>query len=345
MAIKRKEGNTLVPVKAGYEAALNAKIDAVAEQVSNIDVTVSVGAGLDKDSDGNLILSSHADATTKYGQGSSDSFGHVKLTDDYTQAYTANSGIAATPKAIQKAIEEAGGSIGDITVDWTQHGNSSLGQVMSDGSLLITKSGTFTVPATGVYAVLAVGGGGNGGSVTRQNVSGTANMYYSGAGGGGAGGYVSLNLSLTAGETIQAVIGGAGGVTTFKTVLGQAGEHGGNGGIGTPGGLGGSGPLGYGGSGGGYYAEYIDGSPQGSDNYWKAAGGAGASSSFPIPGPGGGGGGTWGVQYSAAGGAAGAGYGGGGGGGGGGYTLSVSVGQTSAGGAGCQGAINILRIS
>lgn len=345
MAIKRKEGNTLVPVKAGYEAALNAKIDAVAEQVSNIDVTVNVGDGLNKDSDGKLILSNHASETAKYGQGSGEKFGHIKLTDDWESALGINNGTAATPKAIQKAIKEAGGSIGDITVDWTQHGNSNLGQVMSDGSLLITRSGTFTVPATGVYAVLAVGGGGNGGSVTRQAVTGSANMYYSGAGGGGAGGYVALNMSLTAGETIQAVIGGAGGVTTFKTVRAQAGGHGGDGGIGTPGGLGASGPLGYGGSGGGYYAEYIDGSPQGSDNYWKAAGGAGSSSSFPISGPGGGAGGSWGAQYCAPGGAAGAGYGGGGGGGGGGYTLSVSVGQTSSGGAGCQGAINILRIS
>lgn len=342
MAIKRKEGNTLVPVKAGYEAALNAKIDAVAERVSNIDVTVSVGAGLDKDSNEKLILSSHADVTTKYGQGSSDSFGHVKLTDDYTQAYTSSNGVAATPKAIQKAIEEAGGSIGDITVDWTQHGNSSLGAVQADGSLLITKSGTFTVPATGVYSVLAAGGGGNGGSVTHRDDG----MYYSGAGGGGAGGYVAANLSLTKDTQINVVIGGPTGTTTFSSVTAVGGTNGGDGGSGGPGALGTSGPLGYGGSAGGLYAQTIDGTPQPSDNYWKGFGGNGASSSFPVAGGGGGAGGKFsGGSYGANGGAGGAGYGGGGGGGGGGYMLGNGVGSVAAGGAGAQGVVQVLRIS
>lgn len=342
MAIKRKEGNTLVPVKAGYEAALNAKIDAVSERVNNINVTVSVGEGLDKDSDEKLILSSHAASTNKYGQGTDANFGHVKLTDDYTQAYTASNGIAATPKAIQKAIEEAGGSIGDITVDWTQHGNSSLGAVQADGSLLITKSGTFTVPATGVYSVLAAGGGGNGGSVTRRDDG----MYYSGAGGGGAGGYVAANLSLTQGATIQVTIGGATGTTTFSSVSAIGGANGGNGGASGPGALGTSGPLGWGGSAGGLYSQTIDGTSQGLDTYWKGVGGNGASSSFPLAGGGGGAGGKFsGGSYGANGGSGGSGWGAGGGGGGGGYMLGNSVGTTAAGGAGCQGVVQIMRIS
>ncbi len=320
---------------------IEARVKALEEKTSSAIDLKEVGDGLDLTS-GVLSLKSHASADgNTYGKGSPNLFGHLKVIDSYEgDAPTAADGVVLSPAGIEKMIENAG--LGDITPDWTQNGNSDLGTVLSDGSLLITKSGTFTVPATGVYSVSVVGGGGNGGSVTFQAQAGsnTGMPNYGGGGGGGAGLYTTANLSLAKGAKIQATVGAAGGTTTFSTVTGVGGGGGGNGsytsysisGTGVGGALGTS--YGYGGSKGGSGTEH------------SCIGGSGASSNFPVLGGTAKAGGMWNAgDYRASGGSAGSGYGAGGGGGGGGYPLGTMNGSVASGGAGSQGAILVMRVS
>lgn len=51
---------------------------------------------------------SHASTGTTYGKGNADNYGHVRLTDTYgPDTSDANSGYATTPKAVQKAYDDA----------------------------------------------------------------------------------------------------------------------------------------------------------------------------------------------------------------------------------------------
>lgn len=57
---------------------------------------------------------SHASAATTYGTGTSDYFGHVKLSDSVSSTSGADSGIAASPAAVKKAYDLAN-AVKDVT--------------------------------------------------------------------------------------------------------------------------------------------------------------------------------------------------------------------------------------
>ena len=82
---------------------------------------------------------------------------------------------------------------------------------------LFTASGAFVVPKTGRYFVDIVGGGGRGGG------NGTNRGALAG---GRAGRWISVEMSLSAGETLPVVVGAAGGSSSFNGVTAAAGTSG-----------------------------------------------------------------------------------------------------------------------
>lgn len=186
------------------------------------------------------------DADT-YGHATSTLYSHVKITDDPTSSASAILGIGISPYAVKTRFDQLAGAT-------TQQA--------------ITASGNYTVPETGTYEVICVGGGGNGGTggyagsgaVTDINMPGGGGWYlYSGggAGGGGAGQTITKSIALTKGTVIPMVVGAAGGATSFGThataLAGSVGNNGGNASCvhtsfydcGTSGGPGGGGAGGY----------------------------------------------------------------------------------------------------
>jgi hypothetical protein len=87
---------------------------------------------------------------------------------------------------------------------------------------VITTSGTYTAPVTGLYRITVKGGGGSGatGKFTSSSV-------YNGGSGGGEGGTAVAYEHITAGDSIPIVIG-AGGVGTFWQSGDGAQDDGGN---------------------------------------------------------------------------------------------------------------------
>lgn len=75
-------------------------------------------------------------------------------------------------------------------VDWSENGNINLGQVLSDGTLLILNSGIFIAPRTGCYFIGMVGGRSEM-VVPQIDIKQIAMIMFGGGGGGGAGQYVS----------------------------------------------------------------------------------------------------------------------------------------------------------
>jgi len=77
---------------------------------------------------------------------------------------------------------------------------------------VITTSGNYTAPVTGWYKITAKGGGGGGNGAYR----GSPNCQ--GGGGGGEGGTTIIYLELTAGDSVDVVIGagGAGGLSSIN---------------------------------------------------------------------------------------------------------------------------------
>ena len=159
----------------------------------------------------------------RYGHATSTLFSHVKVTDDPVSTASAILGIAISPYAVKTRFDQLVGAT---------------------STTAITTSSTFTVPETGNYEVICVGGGGNGGTgggAANGFVDTSDSTYYElwtlylgsggGAGGGGAGQTVTQNIHLTKGEVITVTVGGAGGNTTFGTyVTALAGSRGNNGG-------------------------------------------------------------------------------------------------------------------
>ena len=75
---------------------------------------------------------------------------------------------------------------------------------------VILSSQSYTVPETGTYRVLVVGGGGSGGSRSGGKATG-----------GGAGGFRYAEVALTVGQILTATIG-AGGAPVFRMLLALA---------------------------------------------------------------------------------------------------------------------------
>ncbi len=233
----------------------------------------------------------------------------------------------------------AAGSVGTSALAANAVTNAKIASSVTSGTLLnsvtFTYTGstqTWTVPA-GVKNIIAVGCGGGGGGAGGQSAS---NPGYGGGGGGGAPAF-TIPMSVTAGNTLNIVIGNggsggsganpggagsSGGTTTFNGFA----FYGGNGAPG--GGTGGAASLvisGIGSDGGAGAANGGSaGSNGGASSYYSsgvAAGGAAAANSG-YGGGGGGGGSGYGGQ---------GGYGGAGGGGG----PSNGNGYGAGGGGGC----------
>jgi hypothetical protein len=223
-----------------------------------------------------------------------------------------------------------GNTVTDGTVTWTIRAVASTADIPAPVDIsgkaditganmvyhkdIITTSGTYTAPVTGLYKITIKGGGGGGGAGLHTSNSN------SGGGGGGEGGTTIKYVMMTAGNTANVVIGagGSGGTTSN-----HIGTDGGNStvtiGVNT-----------YTGGGGGAGREYSPG-VGGSGTVNGCAGGSGGHipSSLTITGGSGGGAGG-GAIVSASEGSAGV-YGGGGGGG----SCAQSAGR--AGGAGGNG--------
>lgn len=189
----------LVKIGAGIGVGSDGKISVT---------PMNPGDGLDyEEESGRISLGNHAaEDGNRYGLGNFQNFGHVRLTDNPDEEAGAKDGTAASPRALQAALDRILQTKEDVTV---------------------TTSGTYAVPFTGAYSITAVGGGGNGG-----NDSG--NPFGGRGGGGGAGQVSTISRQLTKGQEIPIVIGGSGGgQTSVGDFLTAAG--GGNGGDGQPG--------------------------------------------------------------------------------------------------------------
>lgn len=176
------------------------------------------------------ITKPHASTSDIYGQGTSTTFGHVRLTDEKDTISVADDGVGITSYAAEQAFNEVAGF---------------------QQQLLFTSSDTWIVPETGTYTIMCIGGGGKGGnggigyynrvsrSVGYENTTYTNTSIVAAGGGGGGGGSAGevkeQSFQLTAGESITLTVGAASGATSFGTYLtaagGSAGANGSNGSV------------------------------------------------------------------------------------------------------------------
>lgn len=77
---------------------------------------------------------------------------------------------------------------------------------------VILSSQSYTVPETGTYRVLVVGGGGSGGRYENGKATG-----------GGAGGFRYAEVALTVGQILTATIGAGGGAPVYTNAIGVSG--------------------------------------------------------------------------------------------------------------------------
>ena len=235
--------------------------------------------------------------STSIGQGSEELFGHVKITDSDTSEATSILGIGVSPYAMKVAFDKILGASTET---------------------ILTTSGNFLVPVTGVYNITCVAGGGRGGS------GGTGWMCYGkvdtadggecfakqggAGGGGGAGQTITKSVSLTKGNIVSYVVGGPNGSTTFGTHITTL--PGGNGGSGSSpgdkstcdratvayGGVAGTsyGSVATAGANGSYYNRLCGYNPTIGNNYSVGTGGVSSEGTYGNGGTGGYGGGCWG---------------------------------------------------
>ncbi len=207
------------------------------------------------------------------------------------------------------------------------------------GTLKFIENGTFTVPqGIGIVYLTGCGAGGGGGGG-----GGSSSTTVGVAGGGGGAGRFTLKqpVSVTAGQVLSVVVGGAGlgGVSGTPSVKGGDGLNGGASSFagvtlqGGSGGKGGTSSVGSGMSDGGVgYPNGGKAAPHSYSPLVYSLGGAGSSCPY-------GGGGAGGASSSGAPSAGGSGYGYGAGGGGGGGMIAVPSGNGTAGGNGSPGLV------
>jgi hypothetical protein len=207
---------------------------------------------------------------------------------------------ALTMRYIIKAFD--GQTADSALIDITQYAQELAGKANITGSNLvhhrdvITTSGTYTVPATGLYKITVKGGGGGGCG------GGSSSSWIFGGAGGGEGGTTIAYGHMTVGDSATIVIGGGGaggaaasngangGDSTVTIGLQTITGGGGGGGLYTTltGGTGGTGTIiGCPGEGG-------DISPSGGQAAGRSGGGAGGAAGSrtgtPVAGVSGGGG-------------------------------------------------------
>ena len=160
------------------------------------------------------------DADT-YGHATSTLFSHVKITDETNSSAAATLGIGISPYAVKTRFDQLLGA---------------------SNQNVITASGSFTVPETGTYEVIAVGGGGKGGtgsagfftnSCWSYGIEGGQSRHGgTGGAGGGAGQTITAQVALTKDTVVPVTVGsGTSGTTIFGTYVTALG--GGPGGVGT----------------------------------------------------------------------------------------------------------------
>lgn len=174
------------------------------------------------------------------GQGTEDRFGHVKITDSPTSEATSDLGIGVSPYAMKTAFDKLLGASTET---------------------ILSSSGNFTVPVTGTYRLVVIGGGGTGGTGGSGRMCVSEGHWFfptqGGAGGGGGAGQVVIrDVALVKDQVVSYTIGGASGTTSFGTyATALGGGRGGDGGSVASGCNSGN----YGGAGGGAGTSY--GSP------------------------------------------------------------------------------------
>lgn len=179
------------------------------------------GEGSPAPAPGILSVGTHrSEDPAQYGKGDFQFYGHVKLTDNFEEETSAKDGVGISAAGVKAA--------------WDRLVGASTGTV-------ITTSGDYVVPETGVYKITCIGGGGNGGKGGTGGFGGElldgskANykLHSGGAGGGGgAGALVEQTVELTKDSIIPVTIGASGGgTTTFGSYVSASG--GGNGGNGS----------------------------------------------------------------------------------------------------------------
>jgi microcystin-dependent protein len=130
-----------------------------------------------------------------------------------------------TVRYIIKAFD--GQTADSALIDITQYAQELAGKANITGSNLvhhrdvITTSGTYTAPVTGLYKITVKGGGGGG-----QGGQYTANGAYGGAGGGEGGTTIAYD-KMTVGDTATVVVGagGSGGTGGSTATAGSAGGN------------------------------------------------------------------------------------------------------------------------
>lgn len=128
---------------------------------------------------GVLSLASHAHATNKYGQGTSSTFGHVKLTDSLSNS-GASSGIGISSKGVKDAIEDFKDSI-ESRIKQIENNVGNVSQIISNyvvvlwnndgGPQRVPSGGTWrfvTIHAHNSYAFDPYGGTVSGGSLVPE---------------------------------------------------------------------------------------------------------------------------------------------------------------------------------
>ena len=88
----------------------------------------------------------HASTATTYGIGTGSNYGHVKLSDSVSSSSAASAGIAASPKAVKSAYEEAISAKNNSIIELTINGKNITYQ-KGDGTenTLITQDTTYQV--------------------------------------------------------------------------------------------------------------------------------------------------------------------------------------------------------
>jgi microcystin-dependent protein len=227
-----------------------------------------------------------------YGSGSTDSVDLQKTTfsaQDSNPIYGASNTVqtySLTTRYIIKAYDgvtptPAEADISEMLTELTSKANIN-GSNMTYHKDVITTSGTYTAPATGLYKITIKGGGGGGGGALMRSYVGA------GGGGGGEGGTTIAYEKMTAGDTASVVVGAGGTAGAIEQHGGVGGDStvtvnsntytGGGGQVGVTsgqGGKGGTGTIPGSSGGGGSVADY-----SGNNGLGGTGGGAGGGTSY-----------------------------------------------------------------
>jgi hypothetical protein len=97
----------------------------------------------------------HSSASTTYGTGSSVEYGHVKVSDSYTSSDgTADSGVAASSKAVADAYNEINSNLDTMKPSYTQTSFVGGENIFTLTAGTATKFGIITIPPKCVATIM-----------------------------------------------------------------------------------------------------------------------------------------------------------------------------------------------